>query len=79
LEDFDDFIESTGVGICCKEDVHQAAEQLAIRWKDNQRLDRELASASLRPFAREVVAQQVAQLARELHQAHSSFTHTRPE
>jgi hypothetical protein len=79
LEDFDGFIESTGVGTCCQEDVHQAARQLALRWKDNRRTDRELAASSLRPFAREVVAQQVAQLARELHQTHSSLTHTRPE
>ncbi len=63
LEDFDDFIESSGAGYCSDGDVPKAAQLVQSAWDSGTQPAPARVAHSLLPFQQTVVAQQVAELA----------------
>lgn len=66
LEDFDDFIETSGAGQCARGDIATAAQLVQSSWLRASPPDPARVAASLRPFQQAEVAQQVAELAHAL-------------
>ncbi len=66
LEDFDDFIETSGAGRCSHGDLPAAAQLIQTAWRRGTPPDPERVTRSLVPFQQAVVARQVAELARTL-------------